>query len=223
MATTIVGRKIGMTRVYDANGQSVPVTVVEAGPCVVVQKKTEETDGYQAVQVGFGDKRVRTGKKRHWPSKPLAGHFKKANVEPKEVLREFRIDPSEYEVGQEITVAAFTAGERVDVTGTSKGKGFQGVIKRHGFGGGKDTHGSMTHRLPGSIGMSADPSRVIPGMRMPGQMGNETITTRNLEVVEVIEDQNLLLIKGGLPGAKRGIVEIRPTNFKSKKLAKKAE
>ena len=213
METGILGRKIGMTRFFKENGESVPVTVVEAGPCLVVQKKTTQRDGYQALQLGFGAKAIKKGKKRSWPSKPDQGHFKKANVEPLETLREFRVeDVDKFEVGQALTIAGVKAGERIDVLGRSKGKGFQGVMKRHGFSGGRATHGCTTHRGPGSIGQSADPSRVLPGVKMPGQMGDARVTVRNLEIVDVDVENNILLIRGALPGAKRGILELRPTN-----------
>ena len=214
----ILGKKIGMTRVYLDSGESVAVTVIEAGPCVVVQKKTQEKDGYTAIQLGFNKDRQRTGKKRHWPTKPLAGHFKKANVEPHRVLREFRLDDVDaFEVGQTITLEGFEVGQHIDVRSRSKGKGFQGVIKRHGFAGGKASHGAQSQqRAGGSIGMSADPSRVLPGTKMPGRMGNAMTTVRNLEIIEVDVEKNLLLVRGAVPGAKRAVVEIRPTNMVGK-------
>jgi len=213
METGILGRKIGMTRFFKESGESIPVTVVEAGPCLVVQKKTTQKDGYQALQLGFGAKAIRKGKKRIWPTKPSQGHFKKANVEPVETLREFRVeDVDKFEVGQALTIAEVKPGDRIDVLGRSKGKGFQGVMKRHGFGGGRATHGCTTHRGPGSIGQSADPSRVLPGVKLPGQMGDVRVSVRNLEIVDVDVENNILLIRGALPGAKRSILELRPTN-----------
>ena len=218
----ILGRKVGMTRVYDKDGDSVPVTVIEAGPCVVVQKKTAAKEGYDAVQLGFGEKQVRAkrnndGRRRRnsWPGKPVAGHFAKAGTPAFEHLREFRITkPDDFKVGQEVKAGDFKPGERVDVVGVSKGKGFQGVVRRHGFKGGNETHGSMSHRAPGSIGSNADPSRTFPGLRMGGHMGDKKSTIRNVEVVEIDADNNLLMIKGPAPGAKRALVIIQPTNFR---------
>lgn len=220
----ILGRKVGMTRVFGKDGESIPVTVIEAGPCIVVQKKTKAKEGYDAIQVGFGEKAVRakrdnSGRRRrnHFPGKPLAGHFAKAGTPTFEYLREFRVEnPDDYQVGQQLTVTDFNEGERVDLTGTSKGKGFQGVVRRHGFAGGPETHGSMSHRAPGSIGTSADPSRVFPGIRMGGHMGDARVSTRNLEVVSVDAENNLLLVKGPAPGAKRALVSIQLTNYRSK-------
>jgi len=199
-----MGRKIGMTRVYGEDGHVIPVTAIEAGPCYVLQVKTEETDGYNAIQVGFGsrsEKRV---------TRPLAGHFRKAGKGCFYHVCEFRVDdPSRYELGQEIGIAdLFKAGELVDITGTSKGRGFQGVVKRHGFKGGKKTHGSMFHRAPGSIGCSAWPSRVIKGKRLPGHMGDRTVTKKNVIVIDVRPEDNLLLVKGGVPGARSGLLKI---------------
>ena len=193
-----------MTQIYWEDGMVIPVTVVESGPCVIVQKKTRDTDGYDAIQVGYGavkDKRV---------TKPLAGHFATAQKGNFRVLKEFRIDePEEYEVGQELTVEMFNVGEYVDVTGTSKGRGFAGVVKRHGFKGGRKTHGSMFHRAPGSIGASANPSRVFKGQRLPGHMGNKRTTVQNLMVVGIRPEQNLLLIRGAVPGSKNSIVIVK--------------
>ena len=218
----ILGRKVGMTRVFNQYGDSVPVTVIEAGPCVVIQKKTKAKEGYDAIQVGFGEKAVRQkrnndGRRRRnkWPGKALAGHFKKAGTSAFECVREFRVAKvDDFTVGQEITVAAFKQGDRIDLTGTSKGKGFQGTVRRHGFAGGPETHGSMSHRAPGSIGSNADPSRVFPGMRMSGHMGDAKSTMRNIEIVEVDAENGLLLIKGGAPGAKRAFVMVQPTSFR---------
>jgi len=205
MIQGILGKKLGMTQVFVADGSRVPVTVVEAGPCTVVQKKTESTDGYNALQVGF------EAKKTHRVNKPMMGHFKKADQGAFATLRELAADNiDEHQVGDQITCdSLFKAGDIVDVTATSKGKGFQGVIKRWGFSGGRATHGSKFHRAPGSIGMSAWPSRVHRGKKMPGQMGNARVTQQNLEIVEVRADQNLILVKGAIPGPNQGLVLIR--------------
>ena len=201
MTTGLIGRKIGMVQVFSEDGESIPVTVIEAGPCTVVTKRTKEKNGYQAVQVGFGEQ------KESRISSPVKGQFKKADVPPCRVLREFRVDDADnFEVGQKITVDIFSVGEKVSVTGRSKGRGFAGVVKRWGFWGGPAAHGSMFHRAPGSIGQSAYPSRVIKGKKMPGHYGNAQITTRNLEIVDVKPEHNLLLVKGSVPGGKRGIV-----------------
>ena len=205
MIQGILGKKLGMTQVFVADGRRIPVTVVEAGPCTVVQKKTESTDGYNALQVGF------EAKKSHRVTKPMMGHFKKADKGAFTTLRELAADNvDEYQVGDQVTCdSVFKAGDIVDVTGTSKGKGFQGVIKRWGFSGGRATHGSKFHRAPGSIGMSASPARVHRGKKMPGQMGNARVTQQNLEIVEVRADQNLILVKGAIPGPNQGLVLIR--------------
>jgi large subunit ribosomal protein L3 len=205
MIQGILGKKLGMTQVFVADGRRIPVTVVEAGPCTVVQKKTESTDGYNALQVGF------EAKKSHRVNKPMMGHFKKADQGAFTTLRELAADNvDEYQVGDQVTCdSVFKAGDIVDVTGTSKGKGFQGVIKRWGFSGGRATHGSKFHRAPGSIGMSASPARVHRGKKMPGQMGNARVTQQNLEIVEVRADQNLILVKGAIPGPNQGLVLIR--------------
>src|SRR5210317_1577321 len=205
MIQGILGKKLGMTQVFVADGRRIPVTVVEAGPCTVVQKKTESTDGYNALQVGF------EAKKSHRVNKPMMGHFKKADQGAFAALRELAADNvDEYQVGDQVTCdSVFKAGDIVDVTGTSKGKGFQGVIKRWGFSGGRATHGSKFHRAPGSIGMSASPARVHRGKKMPGQMGNARVTQQNLEIVEVRADQNLILVKGAIPGPNQGLVLIR--------------
>lgn len=201
--TGIIGKKLGMTQRFAEDGSVLPLTVIKAGPCIVVQRKSGK-DGYDAVQLGL----VEAGRKIK-ANKPTEGHFKKAGVAPCRVLREFRVDPEhEAKVGDSIKVTVFAASDKVQVSGISKGKGFAGVMKRHGFGGGRATHGSMFHRAPGSIGQSASPSRVLPGMRGPGRMGGDRVTVRHLEVVEVIEDQDLLLIKGAVPGASGGYVEI---------------
>ncbi len=205
MIKGILGKKLGMTQVFAADGNRIPVTVVEAGPCVVLQKKTVDTDGYNALQLGFG------GKKAHRVTKPAMGHFKKVGKGAFATLREFQADNvDEYQVGDEITCdALFAAGDVVDVTGTSKGKGFQGVIKRWNFAGGRSSHGSKFHRAPGAIGASAWPSRVFKGKKMAGQMGNERATTQNLKIVEVRAEQGLILVKGAIPGPKNGVVVIR--------------
>ena len=195
-----------MTRIFTEDGQAVPVTVVKAGPCVVVQRKTIERDGYEAVQVGYEER------KRRRTNSPMTGHFESRGLAPQKYLHEFRLSADEeYEEGQELTVELFTEGQIVDVTATSKGRGFAGVIKRHGFHGGPASHGSKVHRTPQSAG-ATDAQRVFPGQRMPGHMGNERVTIRGLTVAGVDPDDNLLLIKGGVPGAKGGLVEIRPTN-----------
>jgi large subunit ribosomal protein L3 len=206
----LIARKRGMTQVFGGSGNAIPVTVLESGPCTVVQVKTRASDGYEAVQLGFELKRKNV-------AKPMAGHFKKANVPPHRVLREVRLESTDgYAVGQRIAVDLFKPGELVDVTAVTKGQGFQGGVKRHGWRGGDATHGSMFHRAPGSIGASSDPSRVYPGQRLPGRMGAIRVTVPHLEVVRVIEDQNLLLVKGAVPGPTGGLVLIR----KSVKLSK---
>lgn len=205
MINAIYGKKIGMTQVWDGD-VIVPVTVIQAEPNVVCQVKTKDTDGYDAVQMGFGYVKPRR------VNKPMQGHFEKAGIEPKRYLREVRVeDASEHNVGEEQTVAAFTEAKKVDVTGTSKGKGFAGVMKRYGFRGGPGGHGAHFHRAPGSVGQCATPSRVFKGVRLPGHMGCDTVTVRNLEVVRVDEEQNLILLKGAVPGAKNGVVRVRMT------------
>jgi large subunit ribosomal protein L3 len=205
----ILGKKLGMTQVFAEDGAAIGVTAIEVEPSVVVQVKTKEKDGYDAVQVGYG--RV----KQKNVTKPLQGHLNKANKGFFRILREFPTAAGEYEVGQEITADIFQAGGYVDIVGTSKGKGFQGVMTRHGFGGGRATHGSMFHRAPGSIGASADPSRVFKGTKMGGQMGNVRKTVQNLQVWQVRSDRNLLLLKGSIPGSKNGYVIIRQARKKS--------
>ncbi len=200
----ILGKKLGMTRYFDQNGNHVPATLIEAGPCKVVQIKNMDKDGYNAVQVGYQEqmeKRV---------TKPLLKHFEKANVKPQKILKEFRDFEGEVKVGDDISVNLFSEGELVKVTGISKGRGFAGVVKRYNFGGGPKTHGqSDRHRTPGSIGQSAWPKRVMKGLRMAGQMGNENVTIRNLEILKVIPEKNQILVKGSVPGARNGIVEIK--------------
>lgn len=200
----ILGRKVGMTQVFTEQGDVVPVTVVESGDMVVVQKKTVEKDGYNAIQVGFGDIKTKN------VTKPLKGHFEKSKVEPKKFLREFRVNNiDDYEVGQKIGVDIFQVGEKVDVVGTSKGKGFQGSIKRHGHHTGDMSHGSKFHRLRGSLGASSGMSRVVKGMKAHGHMGHERKTVLNLEVIKVDADKNAILLKGAIPGPKKGLVKIR--------------
>ena len=204
MNTTLLGRKLGMTQIWSEDDRLVPVTVIEAGPCVVSQVKTVKRDGYTACQIGYG------GIKPNKVNKPTAGHFEKAGVDPKAHLIEVRIDEGdEVKVGDEWTVSLFEDTKRVHVTGVSKGKGFAGVLKRHNFSGGPGGHGSHFHRSPGSIGQASTPSRVFKGTRMAGQMGNKTATVRNLEVVKVDPEQNLLLVKGAVPGAKGALITIR--------------
>ena len=204
MTTGIVGKKLGMTQVFDAQGKVVPVTVIEAGPCTVVQKKTVGKDGYDAVQLGFGQK------KTHRVSKPMLGHFQEAGKGAFAALRELRVDAaSSPEVGQEVRVDIFREGDYVDVTGQTKGRGFTGVIKRWGFKGGRATHGSMFHRAPGSIGGSSWPSRVFKNMKMGGHYGNERVTVLNLQVVAIQPEKNLLLVRGAVPGAKNSLVFVR--------------
>jgi len=204
MMAGLIGKKIGMTRVFDDQGTAVPVTVVEAGPCPVVQVKTEERDGYRAVQLGFGRKKEKRS------SRPEMGHAARAGLETApRVLREFHIGgDEEFEEGQELTVEVFSAGDRVKVTGTSKGRGFQGVVKRHGFAGRPASHGHPLSRTPGSMGPGTDPSRVIKGKKLPGQMGSTRTTVRNLEIVKVDPERNLLFVKGGLPGTRNSYVFI---------------
>lgn len=201
-----MGKKIGMTQIFNEEGKIIPVTVVEAGPCVVIQKKTIEKDGYEAIQVGFGDIREKL------VNKPRKGQFAKAGVSLRRTLKEFRLeDTSSYEVGQEILADVFTAGDKIDVSGISKGKGFQGVIKRWHAARGPMTHGSKFHRAVGSMGASSDPSKTFKNKHMPGQMGAVNRTVINLEVVKVITEKNLILIKGGIPGPNKGTVVIRNT------------
>jgi len=205
MIKGLIGKKIGMTQIYDAAGAVVPVTVLEMGPCVVTQVKTAENDGYVSVQLGWLE-----GIPARKLSKPELGHLKKSSAAPCRHLREFRLAAgTEVTLGDQVKVTDFEVAEKVTVTGTSQGKGFQGVIKRHGFGGGRQTHGSHFKRAPGSIGQCATPSRVFPGKRMPGHMGNKKVTTKNLEIVQIIEDKNLILLKGAVPGSKGGLVTIR--------------
>lgn len=204
MKKALLGRKVGMTQIFDENGTVIPVTVIEAGPCVVAQVKTLENDGYEAVQLGFGEV------KENKLNKPEKGHFAKANVTAKKHLREFRLDSIEgIKVGDELKADIFAAGEKIDVQGTSKGKGFQGVIKRHGQHRGPMGHGSMYHRRPGSMGATSTPGRVFKGKKLPGHMGHVTVTIQNLDVVRVDMDKNVILVKGSVPGNKGSILKIK--------------
>ena len=209
MTKGILGRKIGMTQVFAENGDLIPVTVIEATPNVVLQKKSVETDGYEAIQLGFEDKRVKLS------NKPEQGHVAKANTAPKRFIREFRnLEAATYEVGQEVKVESFAEGDVIDVTGVTKGKGFQGVIKRHGQSRGPMSHGSRYHRRPGSMGPVA-PNRVFKQKKLPGQMGGNVVTIQNLEIVKVDTDRNLLLVKGNVPGSKKALVTVK-TAIKAK-------
>lgn len=200
----ILGTKLGMTQIFGEDGRAEPVTVIKAGPCVAVQRKTAESDGYDAVQLGLVEK-----VSRRKVTKPMNGHVRKAGAAPMRSLVEFRVTPDdEVEAGDEIGANVFAADDLVSVTAVSKGKGFQGVIKRHGHSGGKATHGSMFHREPGSIGQASDPSRVFPGVKLPGRMGGKRITTKNLTVVKVDEENGLLFVRGAVPGPKSGVVSI---------------
>ena len=204
MVNALLGRKLGMTRIFTEDGRWIEVTLLQAGPCTVVQRKTSDNDGYEAIQVGFEDiKNTRC-------TKPLNGHFKRSGLTPKRILREFRVESADpFKPGDEIRIDIFKTGDRVDISGTSKGKGFAGSIKRHGFKGGPGGHGSNFHRAPGSIGSSADPSKVFKGKKMPGQMGNVRKTTQNLEIVDIDPDNNLLVVRGAVPGAQGGLVVVK--------------
>jgi len=205
MSFELLGKKVGMTQIYDEDSNVVVVTVVEVGPCPVVQVKTQDTDGYNAVQIGHGEQ------KEHRVPKPVMGHLKKAGVGPVARLQEFRTDsPDQYEVGQSLTVDSFEGIKKVDVIGTVKGRGFQGVVKRHGYAGGPASHGSMFHRRGGSYGMCQWPGRVIKNTKMPGHMGDKRRTAQSLRVVSIDKDRNLLLVEGSFPGPKGGIVTVRP-------------
>jgi large subunit ribosomal protein L3 len=204
MSNTILGRKLGMTQVWSEDDRLVPVTVIKAGPCTITQIKTLEKEGYSAIQIGF------EGLKANKVNKPMKGHFDKAGVEPLKVLREVRVDDaSTYELGQQINVEQFAEVKKVDVSGISKGKGFAGVMKRHNFRGGPGGHGAHFHRAPGSIGQCATPSRVFKGLRLPGHMGVDKVTVKNLEVVRIDVEQNLMLVKGAVPGGKGALVSVR--------------
>ena len=199
----IIGKKVGMTQIFDEKGYVIPVTVIEAGPCLVAQVKSEETDGYNAVQLGFGEV-----KDKHI-NKPEKGHFEKSKLSAKKHLREFRADSIDVKVGDEVKADVFEAGDKIDVQGTSKGKGFQGVIKRHGQHRGPMGHGSMYHRRPGSMGSTSTPGRVFKGKKLPGHMGVKTVTIQNLDVVRVDMDKNVILVKGSVPGPKGAILKIK--------------
>ena len=204
MKKALIGKKVGMTQIFDEKGKVIPVTVIEAGPCVVAQVKTVESDGYNAVQLGFGD--VKESK----VNKPIKGHFTKSKLTLKKHLREFRIDDvASVKVGDELKADVFAKGDKVDIQGTSKGKGFQGVIKRHGQSRGPMGHGSMYHRRPGSMGPTSTPGRVFKGKKLPGHMGHVTVTIQNLDIVKVDMDKNVLLVKGSVPGAKGAILKIK--------------
>ncbi len=204
MSIGILGKKVGMTRLFGENGEVIPVTVIEAGPCHIVQVKTKETDGYEAVQMGFKQKR------ENLINRPARGHFRRADVPPLRFLREFKPDSVEtYQMGDQVTVDIFSAGELVDISGVSKGKGFAGVVERWHFKGGKASHGAETHRAPGSIGASSFPSRVFKGLPMAGRMGGKRVTVQNLEVVRVDIEKNALLVKGSVPGPTNGMLIIR--------------
>ncbi|MBC7288087.1 MAG: 50S ribosomal protein L3 [Armatimonadetes bacterium] len=205
MPAGLLGRKIGMTRIFDDRGHAVAVTVIQAGPCVVVQRKTADRDGYEAIQVGFEELPLRKS------NMPYTGHFQKRGLKPLRFLREFRLSEGEdYHEGQRLTVELFPVGEKVDVTGTSKGRGFAGGVKRHGFSGGPASHGSKVHRSPMSAG-STDAARTFPGKRSPGHMGNERVTVQSLTVVRVDPQNNLIIVKGAVPGPRGGLVVVRPS------------
>lgn len=206
----LIGKKKNVTQIFADDGTVIPVTIVEASPCIVTQVREEKKDGYSAIQLGFGKKRK--------ISMPLKGHIKKGKLESVESIFEFRIsDPENYKVGQLLNVEIFTEGELIDVSGFSKGKGFQGVVKRHGYSGGPETHGSTSHRVPGSLGASATPGRVVKGKKLPGRMGGERITVKNLKIVRVEKNNNLVAVKGAIPGSRNGIVILRKIASKEKK------
>ena len=205
MKKALIGKKVGMTQIFDENGYVIPVTVIEAGPCTVAQVKSVDTDGYNAVQLGFGEV-----KDKHI-NKPEKGHFAKSKLAAKKHLREFRVDSTDVKVGDEVKADVFVAGDKIDVQGTTKGKGFQGVIKRHGQHRGPMGHGSMYHRRPGSMGSTSTPGRVFKGKKLPGHMGVQTVTIQNLDVVRVDMDKNVLLVKGSVPGPKGAILKIKAT------------
>jgi len=204
MSNTIIGRKVGMTQVWSEDDRLIPVTVIEAGPCVVTQIKTSEKEGYDAIQIGYSEL------KENKVNKPMAGHFKVAETAPRKYLSEVRVDDtSAFELGQEINLEGFADSKKVHISGISKGKGFAGSIKRHNFQGGRASHGSHFHRAPGSVGQCATPSRVFKGKKMPGHMGAEKVTVKNLEVVKVDVEQNLLLVRGAVPGGKGALLRVR--------------
>jgi large subunit ribosomal protein L3 len=209
MVEGLIGKKVGISQTFDEQGNVVPVTVIQAGPCTVFQKKTKKKDGYFSLQLGFIEEK---GLKK--PNRPLVGHCQKAGIPPQRIFREFRFnEQAEVKEGDQFFVDIFRVGEKVHITGRSKGKGFAGVVKRWGFHGGKDSHGSMFHRAPGSIGASAFPSRVVKGKKLPGQMGNRRVTVKNLVVVKADKENNLLVVRGAVPGAKGGYLLIRKAKF----------
>jgi large subunit ribosomal protein L3 len=211
MSKALIGKKLGMTSVFTPDGYYIPVTVIQAGPCVVTQIKTEASDGYNALQLGFESKKVNK------TSKPLLGHFEKSGGNCFQRLREVEVeDPSSFSLGQSLGSDLFKIGERVDVVGTTKGRGFSGVIKRHGFGGGRATHGGKCHRIPGSIGTSAWPSRVMKGKKMPGRYGTDRQTMRNLEIIDIRPEDNLILVKGAVPGHRQALVMVQKLKFAKK-------
>jgi len=213
----IIAKKIAMTQIFSEDGKIIPVTILEAGPCTVTQIKNVDKEGYDAIQLGFGEVREKK------LNKPRRGHFESKDVEPRRHLAEIRVeDPSAYQLGQEITANVFSKGDRVDITGRSKGKGFAGVIKRHNFAGGPGSHGAHFHRAPGAIGACATPSRVFKGVRMPGRMGGERTTTLNLEVVDIKPERNLLLVRGGVPGPDGGLLLVKESVKVRKRRKKKA-
>ena len=217
MIEGLIGKKIGMTQTFDKNGNAIPVTVIKAGPCKVIQKKTKDKDGYAALQLGFIEE-----KPAKRINKPMAGHLAKAKAVPTKILKEFRFaDEGEVKEGDQFFVDIFQVGERVHVVGTSKGKGFAGVMKRWGFKGGKASHGSMFHRAPGSIGASAFPSKVIKGKKLPGQMGQKRVTVKNLVVIEADKEKNLLVVKGAVPGVQGGYLLIKKAEFQAHQAGKK--
>jgi large subunit ribosomal protein L3 len=213
MIEGIIGKKVGMTQIFDEAGNVIPVTVIKAGPCTVIQKKTKEKDGYEALQLGLVEDRQR----KH-PVKAESGHFKKSGSPVLKVLKEIKYQgPEEIKEGDQLLVDMFEVGEKIQVSGISKGKGFQGVMKRHGFAGGGAAHGSMFHRAPGSIGASSYPSRVIKGMRMGGRMGQDRVSVKNLKIVSIDKENSLILVKGAIPGADGGLLIIKKGSFKAKK------
>lgn len=217
MSLGLIGRNLGMTHLFSKDGEAIPITVIEAGPCSIVQVKSKEKEGYNALQLGFLPKKIQKA------TKPLQGHFKKSGNSSFYFLKEFKVDDiNSYQLGQEINLEIFQVGQKVMVTGTSKGKGFSGVMKRWGFKGGPGSHGSTTHRAPGSIGCSASPSRVFKGRKLPGHMGATTKTIENLEIVNLKPEKNLLFLKGSVPGSKNGMIVIKPSKkMPAKKAVKK--
>lgn len=208
MCKGILGLKLGMTSIFDTDGSVIPVTVIQAGPCIVTQIKTDSIDGYNALQVSFENR-----KEKHI-SRPLKGHLKKSGVNACRYLKELDVqDTKDFTLGQQLTTDLFNIGELVDIAGTTKGRGFAGVIKRHGFKGGRKTHGGRCHRIPGSVGSSAWPSRIIKGKKMPGHFGVEKQTVKNLKIVAIRPDENIILVKGAVPGAKNGLLEIKKLKF----------